>query len=212
CGGRKVGGVVVPFGLRWCQIGRAALQDHIVSRIAVAEKGKSFHGDEMPGAVQELADQAVAHANVAGRLGGPGSPWLPWEKPDAPEEASLGADVTGAPAGISVQGLAVSQSARSAARDAIDQDDIGDDVVIDMIADVVLHGRIAIDARANLGIDFVPGSAHLGIEVAAQRAEVFVQIFGAALPAPFDALTHWWSIRAALGQLAAVAFRLLPGA
>jgi hypothetical protein len=64
------------------------------------------------------------------------------------------------------------------------------DVLLNMIADVVLNGGIAIDVGANLRENLVPRAADLFVEVAAQGAKVFIQPFSIPTPAELHALSN----------------------
>src|SRR5579884_928746 len=108
----------------------------------------------------------------------------------AAQQAGARADVEAPPPAAVAQRRAVAPAeaaAAAVAQDAVDQHDVDGDEVLDVIADVVLHRGVAADVGADLGEDLVPGAPDLTVEVAVERAEVFVEGLGAVV-GPLDAL------------------------
>lgn len=76
------------------------------------------------------------------------------------------------------------------AKNAVDDRHIANDILLNVIADVILNGIIAVDAFADFLEDFVPGPADLRIEVTSKRAEVFVECFRGPAVGPFNAFAN----------------------
>src|SRR5262249_41649460 len=135
---------------------------------------QGLHAHEVPGSVDEvtlerIADPDEARGVLSLRLALPRAQ----RDLDSPQDARARADV---PARSSprhlVQGSPVNPAPFPPTRDAIDQEDMDDDVVGDVVEDVVLDRRGAVDLGTDLREDLVPRTADLRIEVAAERPEV----------------------------------------
>ena len=165
---------------------------------------------EVPGVVEESTLERVADTDPDG------SDDLLFGEPDRlgnlfdfAKQATLGADVPQRPPRLA-QGLAVSTIAFAVTGDAIDEKDIGGDVLFDVIADVILNRITAIDVGANFGKDFVPRPADLRIEITSQRAEVFVEVFATVVPARPNALAPWRAVLTVVLQLFGIPFGFDP--
>jgi hypothetical protein len=111
-----------------------------------------------------------------------------------------------------VQRLAIPETTLAVAGDAVDENDVGGNVLIDVVADVILNRGIAIDVGTNLGEDLVPRPADIRVEVTPQRAEVLVEDLRPALPARLDPFPRRRTVLTVTRQPALVAFDIVPAA
>ncbi|MGP7983742.1 hypothetical protein [Rhodoblastus sp.] len=75
------------------------------------------------------------------------------------------------------------------------------DEIAQMIANVLLHGAIGAKMRGDFGIDLIPRTANLTLQIAAQRREIFVEFL--AIAAPCASATHAFMRRQILQFLGA---------
>ena len=123
--------------------------------------------------------------------GGSGSfPPVVWNVLRFAQQTRLRAHVPLVPVVALAQWFAVLVGVRfPPARLAVDQDDVGDDVVEEVREDVLLDDVAAIDVLADFGVHLVPRAADVGIEEPAERTEVFVEVLRVrAVPAASCAL------------------------
>jgi hypothetical protein len=106
--------------------------------------------------------------------------------------AAPGVVVYAEPAGSRVYEEPIARQASPAGADlAADDVRVGADVLHQVLPDVELHGRVAVDPLAHFGIDLVPLAADVRPQKASKRGKVFIQVLlaGSKLPGPLHRLS-----------------------